>query len=571
MMKSEKMKYISENLGKKTVKEMSKELGMKEKKLRKLIEDAKRARDTVSAAPDEKTPVPAWLVGIALALIAALGFAVYSLAYNGGFIWDDVALVRDNLYIRDIKYLADIFNGTVTSAADSYKFYRPMQIFTYVIDHYLWGQDIRGYHFTNILLHVLVACAVYLLVNIVSRNNRAAFLMSALFIVHPVHTEAVYYISGRSDILGAFFLLISMIFYIKASEGGKVWGYVLMTAAYIGALLSREASLAMVLLLPLYCWVFNKKIDRKAILCVISVTVVYLAVMYQKLGVNAAKEIAEATFSQRVPGFFAAIFNYLRILFFPVDLHMEYGNDSFNPMSFKPIAGFFMAMVFFVAGYKIRRKEKLISFGIFWFFIALLPVSNLYPLKVYMAEHWLYVPSLGLFLVMGEAFGRFSKLKLYKYLSAGLFFITVMALSYLTVKQHSYWKDPITFFERTLEFAPRSSLIYSSLGDEYLAKGEHEKAIEVYERAIAIYPDRVAAYNNLGNAYGAIGDEKKAVEVYKKALTIERDSPVVHANLAASYYNLGEYELAGQHAKRAKELGESIHPELDKMIGLSGK
>ena len=176
---------------------------------------------------------------LGILLIIFLGFIVYGNSLNCEFVFDDVGIVKNNAYIKDFSFTKKFFIENITSEENSY-FYRPLVMISYAIDYSIWKLNVRGYHLTNIMLHGLVALAVYWLINILFGNRFVALLTSMVFVIHPIHTETVTYISGRSDCLAGLFMILSFIFYIKRLHTEKVKFFILMIVAYIGAFLSRE-------------------------------------------------------------------------------------------------------------------------------------------------------------------------------------------------------------------------------------------------------------------------------------------------------------------------------------------
>ena len=186
-----------------------------------------------------------------------------------------------------------------------------------------------------------------------------------------------------------------------------------------------------------------------------------------------------------------------------------------------------------------------------WFFVALLPSSNLYPINAYMAEHWLYLPSIGFFLLLAGIFNAMTKeekLKIYSYAALA---VLIFFYGYLTVRQNNYWQDPVAFYKRTLKFAPGSYRVYYNLGREYLVSGNNNEASADFRKAIEIYPDFSDAYNNLGYAALSSGGGE-SIALFKKAIDLD------HKNIKA-YENLGYlYASTGKNSEAIKCFNEAI-------------
>ncbi len=457
-----------------------------------------------------------------------------------------------------------------------------------MLDYSLWKLNVQGYHLTNILLHILVALAIFWLINVLYDDWLLSLFTSLLFIVHPIHIEAVTYISGRADPLATIFILLCFIFYLKSLRLNSKTLYVPMLLSYSLALLSRENSLILPLVLLAYHYSFKQRLKSGQFLAILIVALSYIFFRFTLLKSLLPHPGISTTIIQRLPGFFAAIADYTRLLFFPFHLHMEYGNRLFNFTHPQVILGILILLTLFIYGFKQRKNNSLIFFSISWFLITLLPSSNLYPTNAYMAEHWLYLPSVGFFLIIAKGLSYLCKTRQLKTLGIVLIISLLTFYSYLTIKQNRYWRRPITLYERTLNYVTDSPGVYSSLGLAYFDIGNHKKAIASYKKAIKldpnfedaynnlgfvyntigrydeaiellkkvirINPNYVGAYNNLGNAYYALGNKKEAINLFKRALTINPNYVKAYNNLAISYDDLGQEKQAILLFKKAIEL-----------------
>lgn len=491
---------------------------------------------------------------ISVILIIILGFGVYWNSLNGKFVWDDEDLIKNNIYIKSPAYIPEIFKQDIEAGAGKRSsLYHPVQMLSYLADYSFWKSNVIGYHFTNILLHILAALALYRLITVICGNATLSLFTSILFVVHPLHAEAVTYMSGRSDPLFTLFILISFIFYVKYLDTKKIYSYVFMLVSYILALLSKEFSIIFPALLLLYHYTFKKRLDLKVFLPILCAACIYIISRMTILRyLLPGPPPMPTTVLQRMPGFSAAIANYARLLFLPFGLHMEYGNKIFSWLDPRAASGIIIILSFLFYGLKKRREDRLIFFGIGWFFLSILPVSNLYPINAYMAEHWLYLPSIGFFIILARGlaylYNKNLNLKVFT-----LIFITILVTfySYLTIRQNVYWKEPIVLYKRTLAYAPDSAGIHNNLGNVYKEMGETKEAIASYERALEIDPNLVEAYNNLGNAYSDTGKTEEAIALFKKAIEINPNYAEVYNNLGVTYIELGKNEEAISFFKEA--------------------
>jgi len=263
-------------------------------------------------------------------IIIFIGCVVYANSLDGQFIWDDNSIIKDNPYVKDWSYLVEtLTSSTKEGSGKSGGFYRPFQMFTYMVDYSISGLNVRGYHITNVATHILVAIAVYGLVLQLFYRTSLAFLTSLFFIVHPVHTEAVAYISGRADMLGALFLLLSLIFYMHSLRRDGSVMILCSGLSYILALLSKENSMILLILLVMIHFIFKKTVKLKSFLTIFIISFLYVLCRVTLLKHLIPDNIPPTGFLERLPGVFVALTEYMRLMVVPIPLHMEYGHKLF--------------------------------------------------------------------------------------------------------------------------------------------------------------------------------------------------------------------------------------------------
>ncbi len=499
--------------------------------------------------------------GAVVFLFLLLGFSIYSGSLKGEFLWDDAVLVEKNLQIRSFSSAGEVFLGEMTSVESKRFFYRPLQILSYGLDYVFWGLEPYGYHFTNILLHVLASLSVVLLVSLLCQNGFVSIFTGLLFLISPVQAETVCYISNRSDLLSGLFVFISLICHIKGQNTGKIRYAILLSLAYTVALFSRESGLVVIPLILLYDFAFRKKSRISHMVSILVLTVTYM--FFRCVIANDIKLMyaVNTSLTERIPGFFSALSGYVRLMFFPTDMHMEYGNKIFGIKNISVINGFCVFLVVILSIILAKKRNRRIFFALAWFIAALLPVSNIYPLNAYMAEHWLYVPSVGFFMFIALVCGMiYEKERFRAKLLIGITCVLV-SFSFLTSRQTEYWKDQDTFFRRTLLYAPDSAKIYFALGYKLLYEGKIGPALLLYEKARDLEPEKSERHFNLGYAYTRAGLYEKAVVSYKKAIELDPDNAKACGNISNIYLNTGNNKAAILWAKKAL----SIEPDLSKV------
>lgn len=464
---------------------------------------------------------------IAVFLIIILGAVVYYGSLNGQFVLDDYYNIKYNGYIQSWPYLPALFLTDIGAkvAGATYSMYRPVQMLTYMLDYSLWKLNPVGYHLTNIILHILAALTICWLVNLLFNDRILSLLTASLFVIHPIHTEAVCYMSGRADPLALIFMMLTFIFYIKQKISDSDLLYTLMIASYSLALLSREGSFIVLALLVLYDYTFKEKPRLKGLLSLAGVTVLYF-ILRTAISGSLAYSSYGTVLLQRIQWAFAALASYVRLLLLPFNLHMEYGAQPGPFCGGAVLAGSVLLLLLATLALLARKNNKLVFFSISWFLITLVPVSNIYPINAYMAERWLYMPSIGFFLILAGSINSLLRDKRSFILGAVMLAALMLFYSHLTIEQNKYWKDPVEFYKKTLLYSPGNPVLLTNLGFEYIEKGMYDEAVSLYKKIIAAEPDNARAYNNL----------------------------------AVAYYQKKQYDMAIKYCDEAVKLGYAVRP-----------
>lgn len=506
---------------------------------------------------------------LACVLIVILAAGIYLNVVRGAFILDDNLLIKDNAYVKTWAYVPMFFMrgiGEVVGATSTY--YRPLQVLAYTILYHFWKLNTIPYHILNIFFHVLLGLSVFWMVQVLFKDRVLALFTTMIYIVHPAHVESVAYISGLGDCMVGFATVLTFALYVKNAQtrgAGAAGWYLLTILAYIFTLFIKENGIILPGLVILYHLAFRKRPKIVPLLTVLAITAVYL-VFRASLQKTGEANLTILSVLQRVPGFFVALSIYARILPFPFDLFMGHENTIFafrHPLSLIG-CGIFIALIG-VALWAWRR-HPLVTFGIGWFFISIAPVSNLYPIAFYMADHYLYIPSIGLFLIVGQGLRLLYNNNTLKFVAVAIVAAITAYFSYLTVIQNWYWKDPVFFYKRTLAYAPYSARMYSNLAKEYGLEANTDKAIELYKVAVKVDPMHTVAWYNLGVSYFRLGKYDEAIAYCKKA--IETDPKYAHAYniIGAAYLTQEKYDDAIDSFQKALAIYQN---HVDTMLNLA--
>ncbi len=491
---------------------------------------------------------------LAVIILFLFSIFLYFNSLGNGFIFDDLHTIPDNLYIKDPGYIHLFFKGFYTSVSDLPKgMLRPLLMITFVFNYMFSGLNPLGYHLVNILVHFLNGLLLYLVIRIFNKNTPfgLGLFLSLLFIAHPLNTEAVNYISCRSDLLVTFFVLSAIFCYSRKNNLAALFLYIL-------ALLTKESALVFLILAVSYDFIYRqtsktKPITRNSIIFYSGLVILTCFYWFWRMeafhfGIKAITDNPLRSFwSNALLQSVISVF-YLRLFIWPYPLNLHHAFADYATV-FNPIVFFSLVFIFicFILIFVCRRKYPLLSFGISWYLICLSP--KFYAVLHFPAmEHHSYLPSVGIYFVLGvillKIYRKFKKLFIYfSVLTLGIFAILVWVRNY-------EWSDPVRFYEVAVKRSPNSAVAHNNLGIEYLKKDFMDFAEKEFKAALSLSNSvdiQVNCRINLSRIYANKEDYDLAVKVLNDALTIKNDFYKI-------YQALGFIYIQKQDKERAKEV-----------------
>jgi hypothetical protein len=457
------------------------------------------------------------LAALACGTAVVLAGLVYLNALNNPFVYDDVRLIVENRSLEPPWEWRAILLQNVS---------RPLVNVSYVVDRAIWGPAPFGFHLTSVLLHMLNVALLFLFTRgvvldrmreaRVAGNDRralvAAFAAAALFAVHPMMTEAVGYISGRSDLLAGTFMLVAFVVVRRWLNTDRLaWLAAALLAAFL-ALGSKETAIVLPLLL-LYYIVFVRRDEpasRRRHLVMLCVPLVAIAIVgaAARLGLFVFVEYAgRVGWQWRFALAEVDVFTrYLALMIAPSGqaiFHAIPATTSFtDPRAIVALATSAIALVIIVVA---MRRRSVAGFGLTWFVLMLLPSALLVLLNrgEPMAERRVYFASAGLFLAAGHAAGAIwsggaSARPLTRRLLAATGIVVILALAGRTVVRNAIWSSPVLLWAEAADRAPGHWLPTLVLGESLHAAGRHEEAVAAFERALVAGPTVTAIHERLG-------------------------------------------------------------------------
>jgi tetratricopeptide (TPR) repeat protein len=428
---------------------------------------------------------------IRLGLLFVIVFFVYARMLNADFVWDDTNLVLKNAYILDLTHLKQIFSSDLAAGAgQKYYFYRPIQNISYLIDYAIFGFNHWAYHAVNILLHLMVSWSVFRFISYLAKDGWTAFLTTAIFALHPVHSSVVCYVSSRADMLCALFMFCSLNCYFRSIKGNDPRELFFSLSFFVLALLSKEYAMILPVLMILIYAMDKSLLRIQSWGIFIAVVLVYMVMRIFLLPEILSPFHYVVPVISKIPGVFAALAEYMRLLIVPKSLHMSYGNFLFtfnDALVRKGVLGMFVLISMAVLG-----RRSFYGFGCGWLLLALVPVF-IFPVNAFMAESWLYVPSVGYAFVLAVFIRKF--LMLPNGRAAGCLLAVVILSFYglVTWQQTRFWQNELVLFKWTALNAPYSAKVHYNLGSAYMRLGDRNQAVKSFKKALDLNPGIIEA------------------------------------------------------------------------------
>ncbi len=527
-------------------------------------------------------------VGMYPLIILLLSIVVYANTLQNAFVYDDFREVLENSVVHEFHF-GDFWRIYLSMPDHSPPPARPIPLITYALNYAIGGLNPFGYHLVNVFLHGCVSLLIYgITVTLFPRGYRLAFIAAVFFACHPIHTDVVAPVAGRSELLASFCMLLTLWIYLRrTAEPFSRWSlglWLTLPVFFLGAMSKATAwSLPLVLmgvdayrfrtestkkLSPAIFFYRLKKFYLPYLLLPTLIFLLILTIGYKPIEEkSAANFLFYLPFFERIIGALGIMMRYLVLLAFPIRLSCDYGFAHLStqgPMvqTVWAAGGAGMLLLGVWAAYASFGRRGRYFLGIFIFTATYGIVSNmLVVINTPMAERLIYMPSWGFCLLLAmilEDLFRFVQER--RFPKRTMFFLWLLVVAVTTAYsvrtwiRNRDWKDQLTLMSSAYDVCPMSGRVNNNLGAAYEQKGQLKKAIFHYEKAAAILPGNPGIHMGLGSAYAKSGDKEKARESFEKVVHLQPQRAKGYFNLGKCCYDLGLLAQASEAFERAGEI-----------------
>ena len=472
--------------------------------------------------------------------------------------FDDGAIVGANAAIRTIdpiKFLTSSYWATQQYEG----IYRPLTIFSLSVDYSIWKKWPAGFRLTNLTLHAVNGFLLFLLCTSVVGEGIVPLAAMVIYLAHPVHTEAVTGIVGRSELFATCFLLSGWLLFRR--------GRTLLPALLFGlALLSKENAivfpgiLLLDFLLSRVAVTENRQLlksmplKRFAILLAVAASYLVLRLsVLGGLGIPASAQYlgGRLTYIERLMTSGRVFLKCLKLVFVPISIAGDYDFNAIpvaNLSSWDAWIGLLLIAGAVFGAVLYARRNWVVSLGILFAFVVYLPTSNwIMPISVLMAERFLYLPLVGLSLAAAVGFSRIRDYRLQRLIGVGLLIPAIVLCA-----SHNYTRrNDFTFFENMVRVEPNSAKARLGYGFTLLGAGFKDDAARQLEAGLRILPDYPALLSTLALTRTTTEDCTDAWPLLKRALEVDPTHGDTRRRMADCYFKEGKIQEAESMYRQA--------------------
>ncbi len=460
---------------------------------------------------------------VRIVVIIVLGGIAFGSMLSAPFrVIDDRISILDNPAIKSIKGIPGIFQE---GYFHDQSYYRPLINLSFMGEYHVFGVNSFFYNLDNLILHILNALLVFLLVSRLTNNDAVGFWTGLLFVIHPVQWEAVCNIPGRAILLSAFFVLSSFVLFLEFYKNHRGFCLPLALITFFLALLCKESAGVLPFVVIAFLSLDKTKSWPQKFQCLwpFWVGIAGYLLLRAYLGITHVHQNNQPlVLVLGFVTFLRSLITDLRLFVFPVDLHYDRCLPFMVSLKQPQALGtcFFWAMAVVVLIFGCRKMQPFILFLMGWFFIELLPVSQLVVSigvganYVSTAEHFLYLACIPVFIGMimaarwcyeQNARGGYIKPPLLKFLAGGF----LMFLLLTAVEQSIYASNEFSMINRSLAFEPNNPRVQGDMGMLSIFRNDMPDAEKHFRAAIKIEPFNPTYHIALGTA---LCQQKKWIE-----------------------------------------------------------
>jgi protein O-mannosyl-transferase len=467
-------------------------------------------------------------------IIIGVSYGLYYTCLPFNYVLDDQMVITGNSFTK--KGFSGIWDILTTESFEGYfgekkelvqgNRYRPLSIVTFAIEYGMLG-DMNPWlgHFINILLYAITGILLMMVLVLLFRNFKTnswwmsvPFLATLLFIVHPIHTEAVANIKGRDEIMSMLFSLLALYSSLRFMDAGNKKWLIISFAGYFLGLLSKENAITFLAVIPLTIYFFSDTDWRKLktlLFWLLVATIAYLILRFNTAGIpkfgQEAKDLMNNPFldmksGEKFGSIMYSLGKYIQLMFWPHPLSHDYYPYAIPKASIFTLLPFLSLVLYGVLvyfGFKGLTKKSVYSYSILYYLITLTIVSNIViNLGTFMNERFIFMASAGFCIAVAYFISEhLPKLtKNGRLVGMALAMVAVLGYGAKTYVRVPVWKDALSLNEAAVAVSSNSaranSFMSTALFEKFKVTKDRTEKLRLLDqaeyyglRSVGIVPD----------------------------------------------------------------------------------
>jgi tetratricopeptide (TPR) repeat protein len=529
-----------------------------------------------------------------LVVILLLTFFVYqSVTGFDSTNWDDKAYLKEAPYIRDIN-----FEKTKKIFTEKFMLsYNPIVMLTFAFDSEMSGLKPGWSHGVNLFFHLLNVLLLFFCLKQLKFKDVASLIITLLFAIHPLATEAVVWIAGRKDVVYLFFFLLSWLSYLKYYHTEKKIYLIISLLFGAISLLSKVQAITLPFVLIISDLMLDKKIEVKRL--VNKIPYLILTLLIGVIAISGEGDLVADKYSIPLSVLDKLLYStiafglYIIKIIVPVNqiaIHQFPLSGSSDYIAGLVIGIVALATVLSAIFFSYKKNPRLAG-SILFFAVCIFPVLHIVAVNsALIYERFTYLAAVGIFMAIFSLLEN--KPALEKKISIVMVAVGVIFTG-LTYARIPVWKNSISLWTDMIEKDHTVPTAYMNRGQYFESRGEIDKAFSDFTEVIKLAPHRPDGYHNRavifyqrndlanalldnekallndpensdalvnrGDLYFNLNKNDSAIFYYKKAISIKPDHAKAYYDCAAAYFKLSDFQNAIYYYKKSIEIIPDYH------------
>jgi len=430
-----------------------------------------------------------------------------------------------------------------------------------MIDCRLFGLNAGAHHLVNVGLHTVAALLLFTFLWRSTDALWASAITAAVFAIHPLRVESVAWISERKDVLSGVFFILTLLAYARYVRGPAWQRMAVVAVCFTFGLMSKPMLVTTpIVLLLLDYWPLNrnqrsevrgqgsearrarpiwtKLLVEKIPLFALWIASIVATLSAQQLAIGTTESLPLAW---RINNALFSYVNYLKPMFWPVDLLPFYIHPEWRLATWEIIGAIILLAGITTGAFLLRRKLPFLLVGWVWYIVMLLPVIGIIQVGLQArADRYTYLPQIGIIMAVVWAIRDLTSLwraRAVALLPTSL--AVVGSLSFLSYRQTTHWHDTESLWSYTLNRSPENDVALAGLAGIEVVRGQTDDAITHYRHALALRDGNAAAHSGMALALSRQRKIDEAIEHWQRSLEIQPDNSDARNSLGAALAGIG--------------------------------